>query len=171
VKSPKPLVSRQITAPASPRCSFSYSDGRRCRMLCRPPHLTLCPFHAREELQLLEAQDLAASFATRSGGLYTYNDVNAALCKLFRAVAANRLPPRSAAIMAYIGQLLLQSLPPLEREYNLARGRHAWEDRVADVYYAYVPAAAEPEDDSSSDPESGSDPGPGSDSGPGTPIQ
>jgi hypothetical protein len=135
-------------------------------MLCRSPHASLCPFHAREELQLLEAESIAASFASRSGGLYTYNDVNAALCRLFRSVAGNRIPIRSATTMAYIGQLLLQSLPPLEREYDLARGRHAWDGLVARVY---DPPADEPENDSSSDPESGpgSDPGsnPGSDSG------
>jgi hypothetical protein len=131
-------------------------------MFCRPPHPSLCPFHAREELQLLEAEEIAASFASRSGGFYTYSDVNAALCRLFRSVAGNRIPIRSATTMAYIGQLLLQSLPPLEREYDLARGRHAWDGLVARVY---DPPADDSEDDSPSDPESGPGSDPGSNSG------
>jgi hypothetical protein len=133
MKSPKSPVSDKIAVPTSPRCNFSYSDGRRCRMLCRPPHLSLCPFHAREELQILEAGKIAASFASITGGFYTFNDVNQALGTLFRVVAANRIPPRSAVTLAYLGQLLLQSIPGVEREVNLSRGKDGWRDLLTFV--------------------------------------
>ena len=133
MKSPNSPVSDKIDAPASPRCTFSYSDGRRCRMLCRPPHLSLCPFHAREELQILEAGKIAAAFASVTGGFYTFTDVNQALGTLFRFVAANRIPPRSAVTLAYLGQLLLQSIPGVEREANLVRGRDGWRNLLTFV--------------------------------------
>lgn len=117
-----------LESAAPTRCTFSFSDGRRCRMLCRPPHPSLCLFHAREELQLLETEKIAAAFASMTGGFYTFNAVNHILATLFRAVAANRIPPRSAVTLAYIGQLLLQSIPGIEREINLARGDDAWGD-------------------------------------------
>jgi hypothetical protein len=62
------------------------------------------------------------------GGFYTFNDVNQALGTLFRVVAANRIPPRSAVTLAYLGQLLLQSIPGVEREINLSRGKKGWKD-------------------------------------------
>jgi hypothetical protein len=133
VKPPNSPVSDKIAAPASPRCAFSYSDGRRCRMLCRPSHPSLCPFHAREELQILEAGKIAAGFASITGGFYTFNDVNQALGTLFRVVAANRIPPRSAVTLAYLGQLLLQSIPGVEREINLSRGKNGWRDMLTFV--------------------------------------
>ncbi len=126
MKSPNPNPSRKITASAPPRCAFSFSDGRRCAMLCRPPHPSLCLFHAREEQHILEADRVVAAFVTTTGGFYTVNDVNQVLGSLFRLVAANRMPPRTGATLAYIGQLLLHSIRGVEREINLTRGNGGW---------------------------------------------
>jgi hypothetical protein len=42
--------------------------------------------------------------------------INRSLGKLYAIAAENRIPPRNAAILAYIGQLLLQTLTPLRQE-------------------------------------------------------
>ncbi len=42
------------------RCQFETSDGRRCRMLRHNGHPTLCLFHARDEMQLLESNPSAS---------------------------------------------------------------------------------------------------------------
>lgn len=129
-KRPRKTISRANSS----RCLFSTSDGRRCAMLRHESHPSLCLFHAREERQLLEAEKVAASLATFTGGLYTVNDVNQALAQLFRLVAANRIPSRTAGTLAYIGQLLLLSVPGVEREINMTRGRDGWQRLLSTVF-------------------------------------
>src|SRR5256885_11858846 len=58
-------------------CQFPFNDGRRCRMLRHPGHPSLCIFHARAELQLLESERLGTELAqTLTGDYMTATDVN-----------------------------------------------------------------------------------------------
>jgi hypothetical protein len=116
------------TPPPNPnRCQFETSDGRRCRMLRRNGHPTLCLFHARDEMQLLESQRLGSEIAASiSGDFMTATDINFVLGKLFTALAQNRIPPRNAAILAYIGQLMLHSVPGVQKEYSFKYEYEAW---------------------------------------------
>jgi hypothetical protein len=117
----------EAPAPSLNRCQFETSDGRRCRMLRNNGHPTLCVFHARDEMQLLESQRLGAEIAaTISGDFMTSTDINFVLGKLFTALAQNRIPPRNAAILAYIGQLMLHSVPGIHKEYNFKYEFDAW---------------------------------------------
>lgn len=108
-------------------CQFSFGDGRRCRML-RRDHPSLCLFHARAEQQLLESHQLGTEIsATISGDFLTATDVNFVLGKLFTAVAQNRVPARNAAILAFIGQLLLHSVSGVKREFNFEYSFEEWQ--------------------------------------------
>ena len=49
-------------------CQYTFSDNRQCRMLRQTNHPTLCPFHARDEQQLLESHTLGAQIATSYTG-------------------------------------------------------------------------------------------------------
>ena len=100
------------------RCQFPFSDGRKCRMLRSPHHPSFCAFHARQELQLLESQRLGGEIsASLNGDFLTATDINHVLGKLFIAVAQDRIPPRKAAALTYLGQVLLSSLPHVKREF------------------------------------------------------
>jgi hypothetical protein len=118
-------------------CQYPFADGRHCRMLRLASHPSLCVFHAREERQLLEAdmhgEDLTESL---SGHITTAGDVNHVLGKLFAAVAQNRIPPRNAATLAYIGQLLLQSLPSIKSDVYQTYGHQAWSGFVGEAFSA-----------------------------------
>src|SRR6266481_5564755 len=94
------------------RCQFETSDGRRCRMLRHNGHPTLCLFHARDEMQLLESQRLGAEI--------------------------------SASITAYIGQLMLHSLPGVKREYPFTYEYKTWNNMLekATVLSDYTPDSA-----------------------------
>jgi hypothetical protein len=108
-------------------CQFPFADGRQCRMLRRKDHPTLCVYHAREENQLLESQQLGAELAaTLTGNFLTATDVNHVLGKLFTALAQNRIPPRNAATLAYIGQLMLRSLPTVKDEFDFEYEYESW---------------------------------------------
>src|SRR6266436_2471856 len=117
----------QTPLPNPNRCQFETSDGRRCRMLRCNAHPTLCLFHARDEMQLLESQRLGAELsASLTGQFMTATDINFDLGKLFTATAQNRIPPRNAAVLAYIGQLMLHSLPNLKKEYTFVYKYESW---------------------------------------------
>jgi hypothetical protein len=72
-----------------------------------------CIHHSREDRQLLETERIPELLAaTPSGEFLTATDVNSVLGRLYTAIALNRIPHRNAALMAYVGQLLLHATPP-----------------------------------------------------------
>jgi hypothetical protein len=83
-----------------------------------PP--SFCIHHAREEQQRLESEKLAAEFASLSGKLNTVTDINHVLGKVFTALAEKRISHQTADTFAYLGQLLLQSIPGVKSEMNAA---------------------------------------------------
>jgi hypothetical protein len=117
----------QAPPPNPNRCQFETADGRRCRMFRHNGHPSLCLFHARDEMQLLESHRLGAELsATLTGQFMTATDINFVLGKLFTATAQNRIPPRNAAILAYIGQLMLHSVPGVKNEYPFVYKYESW---------------------------------------------
>jgi hypothetical protein len=114
-------------------CSFPFSDGRTCRMPRWNKHRTLCIYHARSEQQLLAADQAARQLVSLSGDFRTASDINHVLGKLFSLVAQNRIPRRDAVALAYIGQLLLQSLPEVRNEIRNTLGYRAWNATVHDA--------------------------------------
>ena len=128
---PKARSSKHPSAPAAPdRCLFADARGHQCRLFRLDTHPSLCFFHAGQEQQFLDAERVAAELASLSGGFKTGNDVNHALGKLFAVVAANRIPVRNAAVLAYIGQLLLHSLPTVKSEIQAGNNFAVWDQLV-----------------------------------------
>ncbi len=100
-------------------CFHSTSDGRQCRMPRWEAHASLCLFHASQEQQLIDLDRVSTEFRSLPGVFKTDADLNSALARLLNLVAHGRIPPRSAATLAYIGHLLLRTLPGVRQE-NLA---------------------------------------------------
>jgi hypothetical protein len=112
---------------AATRCQFHFSDGRSCRMLRSPAHSSFCAFHARQELQLLESQRLGDEISTPlNGDFLTATDINHVLGKLFIAVAQDRVPPRKATALAFLGQVMLSSLPHVKKEFPFSYKFDHW---------------------------------------------
>jgi len=110
-------------------CQFPFADGRRCRMLRHPGHPSLCIFHARAELQLLESDRLGTELGqTLTRDFMTATDVNHILGKLYTAFAQNRISPRNAATLAYIGQLLLASVNGIKSEFKFSYKFDQWNE-------------------------------------------
>jgi hypothetical protein len=116
--------------PNSNKCLRQFSDGRSCRMLRKKDHPSLCIHHAREEEQRLESEKLAAEFASLSGKLNTVTDINHVLGKVFTALAEKRISHQTAATFAYLGQLLLQTIPGVKNELNAAVQHHGAYDAM-----------------------------------------
>ncbi|MBZ5701168.1 MAG: hypothetical protein LAN84_04915 [Acidobacteriia bacterium] len=125
----KPLPSTASPSGGS-RCLFSTSDGRQCTMLHHESHPSLCPFHARQERQLLDSAAIAAELASLSGEFTTASDLSHVLGKLFHLLAQDRIPRRKAATLAYIAQLLLHNRHSVQLEIQQTHGFSAWEETL-----------------------------------------
>src|SRR5256886_12380780 len=129
---PKPSVSA-AALDDPPLGQSSSAAGPACRMLRQADHPSLCVFHARAERQLLESDRLGSELAASlTGGFMTATDINFVLCKLFKAIAQNRVPPRVAGNLAFVAKLLLQSLDKIQTEYCLQYKYEAWKSMERD---------------------------------------
>jgi hypothetical protein len=119
-KKPSPSAVETIpaieTIPEDVRCNHVTADNRRCIDSRAPDHKTLCPYHAMKEMQRRNSKFVAKEILGPLNDFRSAFAINSALGKLFAITAENRIPVRNAAVLAYIGQLLLQTLNPLQRE-------------------------------------------------------
>jgi hypothetical protein len=100
----------------STRCTHCTANGRRCQMPFAPNHTALCAQHALQELQLHDSKIVTEEIVGPLCDFRSAFAINRALGKLFTITAENRIPVRSALAMAYIGQLMIQTLHPLKEE-------------------------------------------------------
>ena len=122
IMSNKPAAKPKPSHLDKSRCQFTTADNRQCRMLRFPGHKTLCALHAQQDLQLRGAETASESLLNPLDDFRTVATVNQSLGRLYTLLARNRIPVRNAATLAYISQLLLQSLEPLRFESYRALG-------------------------------------------------
>lgn len=111
-----------------PRCLFTFSDGRQCRLDRADLHPSLCRFHARREDELFGVPQCATELQldALSSDLTTATGVNRALAQVFRLFAQKRISQREAVAFAYIAQLLLQTVAGVRSESVAAFGYNSW---------------------------------------------
>ncbi|MGH9789892.1 MAG: hypothetical protein ACRD5W_01665, partial [Candidatus Acidiferrales bacterium] len=139
------------------RCQHTAADGKRCRGL-RLDDYHLCAtcdlrdYRAKtKHLPQLNAPDLAAiadRILPTDQSLDSARNINAALTRLFRFVAAGQLTTRHGAILGYIVQLSICTLPGLAREIKeqpkhplLGADPAAVFDQIASSLQEFLPAA------------------------------
>jgi len=113
------------------RCNFQFADGRRCRMLRHQTSGELCLFHHRTLLQLESAEKIGAELLALGDNFQHPIRINFVLGKLFAHVVTGRMHRRDASTLAYIAQLLLQTID--EKRYERARDQYdyrGWTDAV-----------------------------------------
>ncbi len=112
-------------------CSFTFANGHRCRSLRSASHPHLCYYHARKESQARAAGQIGRDISYFFSGRYlSACDLTAVLARLFSAAASGELKPKTASILAYLGQTLLQTIHLAQHEYINAFGTNAWRDAV-----------------------------------------
>ena len=133
--SPAPALQSLLAA----RCEYRTATGRRCRSKSAPGEALFCDRHAQQEFR--HAQRAAARAAARAARaanhqppmrnfaaeilgpikeFQTAASINHVLGRVLVLLAANRMPTRSAATIAYLCQLMLQSLPEVKQECSEA---------------------------------------------------
>ena len=97
---------------------------------------SLCLFHAREEQQLLELDNIGDELASLTGDFKTATDIQHVVGKLFKLVAANRIPVRNARLLAYLAQLLFYGQGGVKQETIRAQNYQGWEEVLRKIYPA-----------------------------------
>ena len=112
-------------------CSFTFSDGRRCRTPRISSHPHYCFYHAQKEARARTAQKLGKDLDYFFSGDYlSACDLSTALGRLFSAVAQGQVKPKTASTLAYLAQSLVQTLPLAKHEYINAYGTDTWRDTI-----------------------------------------
>src|SRR5712691_11559858 len=150
-------------------CSFTFVDGRHCRIPRRVDHPYLCAFHARKEAQSLAGQEAGKDIAYHlSGSFVSACDLTSALGRLFSAVAQGHVKPKTASTLAYLGQTLVQILPLAQDEYINAYDTDTWCETIRESHEQSAnhsspdPQSPEPEAAAAPTPEATSDESPAS---------
>ena len=122
-------------------CQYTDSRGRRCRMLIanseeykEENHAGLCAYHLRKSSVAHPGEETVA--AELLSGIEDFSSaisVNLFLGNLLKQVARRRIPRRDAVALAYISQLLLNSLPALERESEAEEDTSAGQFLINDI--------------------------------------
>ncbi len=99
----------------SVRCAHRDSSARQCRLLASGPQSSLCAQHHAQQKQK-ESADFSDILFRDSQDFQTAQGINHSLRHLYWLTAQNRISSRRAAVLAYIGSLLLRTLPQIDAD-------------------------------------------------------
>jgi hypothetical protein len=102
----------------SPRCAHRYANGMRCRLLTSDVDSSYCANHARQVENQRESADTAAALTADLKEFRSAIQINDFLARLLLLLAQQKISPRRAAVLAYITNQLLRTLPAIDRELN-----------------------------------------------------
>src|SRR5713101_6305508 len=139
-------------------CSFTFSDGRRCRTPRTGKHPRFCFYHAQKEARARTAQKLGKDLTYFFSGDYlSACDLSAALARLIPAVVRGEVKPKTAHTVAYLAQTLMQAIHISQHEYINAFGTDGWRKSVRNSVngnHDYLfPPGPEPEHSESPQPQ------------------
>jgi hypothetical protein len=132
-------------------CSFTFSDGRRCRAPRARNHPHFCFYHAQKEARARAAETLGKDLAYFFSGDYlSACDLSTALARLIPAVVRGDVKPKTAHTVAYLVQTLMQAIHISQHEYINAFGTDGWRKSVRnsvkgnyDYRFPFTPSEAE----------------------------
>ena len=115
-------MTQQIAKPSfinnSTRCTYRFANGKRCRLSGSNVDSAFCPSHASLPENQREPADTAASLTADLKEFRSAIPINDFLARLLLLLAENKISPRRAAVLAYITNQLLRTLPAIDRELN-----------------------------------------------------
>jgi hypothetical protein len=129
-------------------CSFTFSDGRRCRTPRNRNNPRFCFYHAQKEARASAADNLSKDLAHFFSGDYlSACDLSTALAHLIPAVVRGDVKPKTARTVAYLAQTLLQTIHISQDEYINTFGTDGWRKSIrnsvnGNYNYRFPPAPA-----------------------------
>jgi len=127
---PNTTSAHSRSARTSPRCEFTFSDGRQCRN----QRTSLCAHHAsksgRNPGDAVAPDAALGGLEGLCGDLTTATSINRAVTQVFLLLAQGRIPQKQAVAFGYLSQLLLQTVPGIRSEFVSAFGYRSWEENL-----------------------------------------
>jgi len=111
-----PESSSVLTISPLLHCQFRFPSRRFCRLPIADNDSSLCFKHADQQRKERDLAELASALTGKSEGFQTAAGINHSLGELYKLLADNKIAPRRAAVLAYISNLLLHTLPAMDRE-------------------------------------------------------
>src|SRR6266446_6629910 len=112
-------------------CSFTFSDGRRCRTPRTGKNPHFCFYHAQKEARARAVEKLGKDLAYFFSGDYlSACDLSTALARLIPAVVRGDVKPKTAHTVAYLAQTLMQAIHISQHEYTNAFGTDGWRKSI-----------------------------------------
>ena len=102
------------------RCAYFVAKGRRCRLPAGPGSSMFCPQHAPFGSQNPDTIDLSPALLGHLSGLRNPEDMQEVLGRIFFLLAEGRITTKRAAVLTYIVQQLLRTLPAIDRQQKAA---------------------------------------------------
>jgi hypothetical protein len=103
---------------SSGRCIFFYPNGRRCRLSATTPNSHVCPAHTRMPQDQPEPAEVTSTLTANLDDFTSAAQINDFLSRLLLLLAQDKISTRRAAVLAYIANQLLRTLPAIAKEEN-----------------------------------------------------
>jgi hypothetical protein len=105
----------------SSRCRYRSSNGKRCRLPGLESQSGLCSRHFLPTVATVphspgDSADLSPAFPDLLSGFHSAVSIHAFLTQVTVLLVQNRVSTRRAAILAYLGQILLRNLSAINHE-------------------------------------------------------
>jgi len=98
------------------RCQHIFDNGTRCRLSSPSVDAFFCQRHAHLPQNLELDADITAYFPEGLENLDSATNINNALSRVLILLAKGRISSRRAAVLAYLSNQLLRTLPMMDRE-------------------------------------------------------
>jgi hypothetical protein len=98
------------------RCQHIFDNGTRCRLSPPSADSFFCSRHAHLPQNLDHEADITAYFPEGLENLDSATNINNALSRVLILLAKGRISSRRAAVLAYLSNQLLRTLPMMDRE-------------------------------------------------------
>ena len=102
----------------SARCVHFYPNGRRCRLSATNPNSHFCPAHTSLHRNLPDPAEIASTLTADLDDFTSAAQINDFLSRLLLLLAQDKISTRRAAVLAYITNQLLRTLPAIAKEEN-----------------------------------------------------
>ena len=102
----------------SNRCNHRFANAMRCRLLTPDADSLYCASHAKLPENQPECSDTAARLTADLKEFRSAISINDFLARLLLLLAEEKISPRRAAVLAYITNQLLRTLPAIAKEEN-----------------------------------------------------
>jgi hypothetical protein len=102
----------------SARCVHFYPNGRRCRLYTAATNPNFCPAHAPLPANQHNPVEIASTLTANLDDFTSAAQINDFLSRLLLLLAQDKISTRRAAVLAYITNQLLRTLPAIAKEEN-----------------------------------------------------